>query len=338
MRAIRIHEFGGPEVLQLDDVARPEPGPGQVLVRAHAIGVGTADQLVRTGRYPWQQEVPTIPGLEMAGEVVATGSGVNHLQEGDRVVVSAVLRRSCYAEYVVEDAEWVFPIPDGVDFDTAACLFNYRTAHHAVVSACRLRESDTIAIVGAAGGVGGAMIEIANEIGATTIAVVRGAEKSEYARGLGADHVIDTRTEDLKSAIMAATGGLGVDFFLDPVGGPGFPSQMELLAPLGTLVLYGIIDGWPPDDVYRTQRERAAESPAVRGFSMHILDHRPDIAESDTAHLLGLMADGHITPSIFARFPLEQAADAHAMLEDSKVLGKILLKPDLDKPVFATST
>ncbi len=334
MRAIQIHAFGGPEVLQLHDVPKPGPGPGQVLVRAHAIGVGTADQLVRTGRYPWQQEVPTIPGLEMAGEIAAVGAGVDHLKEGDRVVVSAVLRRSCYAEYVVEEAQWVFPIPDGVDFDTAACLFNYRTAHHAVVSACRLRADDTIAIVGAAGGVGGAMVEIANEIGATTIAIVRGPEKAGHARGLGADHVIDTRAEDQRTRIMEITGDAGVDFFLDPVGGPAFPGLMELLAPLGTLVLYGIIDGWPPDDVYRTQRERMGHSPAVRGFSMHILDRRPDIAESDTAHLLGLMAQGSVKPPIFARFPLEQAPDAHAMLEDGKVMGKVLLKPHLDTPVL----
>lgn len=330
MKAVRLHRFGGPEVLQLDDLPTPEPGPGQVLVRSHAIGVGTADQLVRTGRYPWQQEVPTIPGLEMAGEVVEVGAGVERLRVGDRVAVSAVLRRSCYAEYVVEEEQWVYPIPGGVDFDTAAALFNYRTAHHAVVSACRPRADDTIAIVGAAGGVGGAMVEIAKEIGATTIAVVRGPEKSDHVRRLGVDHVIDTRAEDLATGIMKATDHRGVDFLLDPVAGPEFPKQLHLLAPLGTLMLYGIIDGWPPDDVYRTQRELLDVSPAVRGFSMHAYDHRPDVAEADTAHLLGLMADGRITPPIHARLPLVQASEAHAMLEDGKVLGKIVLKPDLD--------
>ena len=327
MKAVRLHKTGGPEVLQLDDVLTPEAGPGQVLVKAHSIGVGIADQLVRAGRYPWQPPLPTIPGIEMSGTVAALGAGVTGFHEGDRVVVSAVPQRSCYAEFLAADANWVFPCADAIDLADAGCLMNYRVAWSILHAAARVGAGDIVAIVGAAGGVGSALVQLAKAAELTTIALVRSPEKAAFAMAEGADHAIDTRNEDLTDRIMAITGGRGVELFVDPVGGEGFVAHLDLLAPVGMLVLYGLIDGWPPDAVFRAQRERMGRSPAVRMFSIHTYDDRPDIAGHDLALLMAMIEDGRIKPAIFAEFPLAMAAEAHALLDDGASMGKILLQP-----------
>ena len=126
MKAVRLHKTGGPEVLQLDEVSMPEAGPGQVLVKAHSIGTGIPDQLVRTGRYPWMPPLPTIPGIEMSGYVAALGAGVTGMREGDEVFVSAIQNRSCYAEFLAVDSDWVFPCVDGINLADAGCLHNIR--------------------------------------------------------------------------------------------------------------------------------------------------------------------------------------------------------------------
>lgn len=336
MKAVRLHETGGPEVLQLDEVPTPEAGPGQVLVKAHSIGVGIADQLVRTGLYPWQPPLPTIPGIEMSGTVAALGTGVTGLREGDPVVVSAVPERSCYAEFLAADANWVFPCPDGIDLADAGCLMNYRVAYRILHAAARVRTGDTVAIVGAAGGVGSALVQLANAAELTTIALVRSPEKAAFTAAEGADHVIDTRSDDLTDRIMAITDGRGVDLFVDPVGGEGFAGHLDLLAPVGMLVLYGLIDGWPSDAVFRAQRERMGRSPAVRMFSIHAYDDRPDITGQDLTLLMEMIEDGRIKQAIFAEFPLGMVAEAHALLDDGAAMGKILLQPERTEPRYAT--
>ncbi len=336
MKAVRLHKTGGPEVLQLDEVPTPEVGPGRVLVKAHSIGVGIADQLIRTGRYPWQPPLPTIPGIEMSGTVAALGAGVTGVGEGDPVVVSAVPERSCYAEYLAADANWVFPCADGIDLADAGCLMNYRVAYRILHAAARVRAGDTVAIVGAAGGVGSALLQLASAAELTTIALVRSPEKAAFATVEGADHIIDTRSEDLAERIKTITDGRGVDLFVDPVGGAGFAGHLDLLAPVGMLVLYGLIDGWPPDTVFRALRERMGRSPAVRMFSIHAYDERPDVAAQDLTLLMEMITDGRIKPAIFAEFPLGMAVEAHTLLDDGAAMGKILLQPDRTEPHYAT--
>ena len=336
MKAVRLHETGGPEVLQLDEVPTPEAGPGEVLVKAHSIGIGIADQLIRTGLYPWQPPLPTIPGIEMSGTVAALGAGVTGLREGDPVVVSAVPERNCYAEFLAADANWVFPCADGIDLADAGCLMNYRVAYRILHAAARVRAGDTVAVVAAAGGVGSALVQLANAAELTTIALVRSAEKVAFATVQGADHVIDTRSDDLTDRIMAITDGRGVDLFVDPVGGEGFVGHLDLLASVGMLVLYGLIDGWPPDAVFRAQCERMGRSPAVRMFSIHAYDDRPDVTGQDLALLMEMIKDGRIKPAIFAEFPLGMAAQAHTLLDDGAPLGKILLQPERTEPRYAT--
>lgn len=335
MKAVRLHETGGPEVLRLEDLPMPAAGPGQVLVKAHSIGVGIADQLVRTGRYPWMPPLPTVPGIEMSGTVAALGAGVTGLREGDPVVVSAVEERGCYAEYAAVDAGWVFPVTGGLDLAAAGCLMNYRVAWRILHAAARVRAGDTVAIVGAAGGIGSALVQLGRAAGLTVIALARGAAKAAFAASLGADHVIDTRAEDLAARIAALTGGSGVDLFIDPVAGEDFAGHLDLLAPVGMLVMYGLIEGWPPDAVFRAQRERMARAPAVRLFSMHAYDGRADLAREDYARLMDLAAAGRIRPAIFAELPLGMAAEAHRLIDDSAIMGKVLLQPGRSEARYA---
>ena len=336
MKAVRLHKTGGPEVLQIDEVPMPEAGPGQVLVKAHSIGAGIPDQLVRTGRYPWMPPLPTIPGIEMSGTVAALGAGVTGLREGDPILVSAIQNRSCYAEFLTADADWVFPCAEGIDPADAGCLQNYRVAWCILHVAARVRAGDTVAIVGAAGGVGSALLQLANAADLTTIALVRNPVKSTFVAAQGADHVIDTRGEDLTEQIMAITDGLGVDLFIDPVAGPGFKDHLELLAPVGMLVLYGMIEELPTNGVFRAQCERWGRSPAVRMFSIHAYDQRPDLSGQHLSHLMEMIKEGRIKPAIFAELPLDMAAEAHRLIDEGAVMGKILLQPARTEPRYAT--
>ncbi len=314
----------------------PEAGPGQVLVKAHSIGAGIPDQLVRTGRYPWMPPLPTIPGIEMSGTVAALGAGVTGLREGDPIIVSAIQNRSCYAEFLTADAEWVFPCADGIDLADAGCLQNYRVAWCILHVAARIRAGDTVVIVGAAGGVGSALLQLANAADLTTIALVRNSAKSKFVTVQGADHVIDTGREDLTEQVMAITDGCGVDLFIDPVAGPGFKDHLDLLAPVGMLVLYGMIEELPTNGVFRAQCERWGRSPAVRMFSIHAYDERPDVSGQHLAHLMEMIKEGRIKPAIFAELPLDMAAEAHRLIDDGAVMGKILLQPARTEPQYVT--
>ena len=327
MKAARLHETGGPEVLQVDQIPTPEPGPGEVLVKAHSIGIGVADQLVRDGRYPWMPELPTIPGIEMSGTVAVLGEGVTKFAVGDPVVVSAVPARSCYAEFVAVDADWAFPCPAEFDLATAGCLMNYRVAYRILHSGARVRDGETVAIVGASGGVGSALLDLANAANLQTIALARGADKAAFVGTRGADHIVDTDASDLGDAIMDITGGRGVDHFVDPVGGPGFVGHLDLLAIHGTLVLYGMIEGLPLDNVFGAQTQRWARCPAVRAFSIHSFDNEPVAAAGDLDLLMNMITRGEIAPAIYAEMPLDDAIEAHRHLDTGKVRGKLLLQP-----------
>ena len=328
MRAIRLHETGGPDVLRLDEIPTPEPGPGQILIKAHSIGTGIPDQLVRTGRYPWMPALPTIPGIEISGTVAALGSEVTELKEGDRVFGSAIQNRSCYAEYVALDHEWVFPLADGINLSDAGCLQNYRVAWCILHEAVRLREGDTAAIVGASGAVGNALLQLAHAAGAKTIALTRAETKAAFIADQGADHIINTGRDHLSDRIKDITDGQGVDLFIDPVAGLAFKDHLDLLAPLGTLVLYGMIEDLPTNGVFEAQCARWGRSPAVRLFSIHAYDDQPAAAAEQLAKLMGLMKSKKIEPAIHAELPLELAGEAHRLIDSASVMGKILLQPD----------
>lgn len=323
MKAVRLERTGGPEVLQYVDVPTPVAAPDQVLVRAHAIGVNMPEVLLRRGTYPWMPPLPTIPGIEMSGVIAATGADVRTLRVGQPVFVSArelPERAGCYAEYIAVPERAVYVLPEGVDLDAAAALSNYQVAYHLLGSATRGFAYESVLVPAAAGGVGSAIVQLARADGKRVIAVVRSKEKAEFALGLGAAVAFNDREDGIPRHVVA-------DLILDPVGGPGFARLFDHLAPLGLVVLYGFLDGWPTDDVLAALQRHFGRSPALRVFSMHTFDGDPGPRQRATAELVRMLRDGVIRPVIHARVPLAEAARAHTLLETGKVMGKLLLKP-----------
>jgi len=330
MRAIRLERPGGPEALEYVDVPTPKPGPGEVLVKAHAIGVCWPEVLVRRGTYAWMPPLPAIPGIEMSGVVAEIGPGVSGLSLGQPVYVSArelPHRAGCYAEYIVVGEHVPYVIPPGVDLDLAATLANYQVAYHLLHSAPRGFQYESVLVQTAAGGVGSAAVQLARAAGKRVIAVAGSDEKCKFALEQGAAVAINYRDGAVKARVAAATDGVGVDLILDAVAGEHFPELFDHLAPLGMVVLYGALDGPAPADLMAAMRRRPGTSPALRLFSIHAFDHDRDARRRATGALLDLLASGAIRPVIHARLPLAEAGRAQALLESGKVLGKLLLKP-----------
>ena len=329
MKLIRFSEPGPPGVMACLEVPVPEPQAGEVLIRAHAIGVGMPDVLIRAGTYAWMPPLPATPGTELSGTIEKLGPGVTSRHVGQRVYTTArerPHRGGHYAEYVAAPAEATFVLPDGVDLDAAAALANYQVAYHILHDAVRPRPDERILIYAAAGGMGNALIDLAKAMELVTIGVVSSADKARFARALGADHVIDRKAEQIDKRVADITRGRGVDIIIDPVGGPAIPANIALLAPCGTLVIYGGLGGKAPLDLVPTLRA-SKNSPAVRQFSIHTWDHLVEERRAGLRALIDMLAAGKLRPRIHARLPLAQAARAHEMLESGAVMGKLLLSP-----------
>lgn len=329
MKAVRLHAPGGPEALVYEDVPTPAPGPTQALVRAHAIGVGMPDVLVRTGRYAWMPPLPAIIGIEMSGVVEAVGAAVGAVKPGDRVWLSGreyEHRGGCYAEYAVMDADRLYKLPDGVDLDAAAALSNYQVAWHLLHSTGAALPGRTVLVRAAAGGVGSALVQLAKAAGLTVFGLAGGAAKCRFVRSQGAHAALDRRADDVPARLRELTHGRGVDLIVDPIGGKNFADNFPLLAPFGQVLLYGYLDGWPPD-LMAAMRANFDASPAVRLFTMHTFDHRPDLRAAATAALLDLLAARRIEPHIHDRIPLAEVQRAHALFGSGAVMGKLLLVP-----------
>jgi len=315
--------------MQLLDEPVPEPKTGEVLVKAHAIGVGIPDCSIRAGTYAWMPPLPLTPGTEMSGTIERVGPGVTTRQVGQRVYTTArerPHRGGHYADYIATPAEATFVLPDNVDFDAAASLANYQVAYHIFNDALQTRTGQTVLIYAAAGGMGNALIDLAKAKGLKVIGVVSSADKARFARDLGADQVIDRKTEKVAARVSEITSGRGVDIIVDPVGGPSIPGNLELLGPCGMLVVYGGLGGKAPLDLQTTIRA-SKNSPALRQFSIHTWDHLPEERRAGMRALIGMLAAGKLKPRIYAKVPLTQAARAHEMLESGEVLGKLLLTP-----------
>ncbi len=330
MKAILLSRTGNPSVLEYVEVATPRPGEGEVLVRADTIGVSMPEVLVRKGAYAWMPPLPAIPGIEMSGTIAECGPSVADRAVGDKVFVSArdlPVRAGCYAEYIAVPARAAHPLPPGCDLEAAACLSNYQVAYHLLHTASRGVEVKTVLVHTAAGGVGSAAVQLAGIAGMRVIGIAGSEVKRRAVLTLGAADAIDYHGEDVVARVREATDGRGADLILDAVGGTGFARNFAMLAPLGLVVSYGRLDG-PPDPAFVTaMREHHSVSPAVRFFTIHSFDDRPDIRASVTNALLGWLAEGRIRPLIHARLPLAEAWHAHEMLEAGEVIGKLLLKP-----------
>ena len=329
MQLIQFTTHGPPGVLQCLEVPIPEPKPGEVLIRAHAIGVGIPDTLIRAGTYGHMPPLPATPGTELSGVIEKVGPDVTDRRVGQRVYTTArerPQRGGHYAAYVATPAEATFLLPDGVDLDAAAALANYQVAYHIFNDALRLRAGETVLVHAAAGGMGNALIDLAKAAGLIALGVAGGERKARFARELGADHVIDRKNEEVAARVAEITGGRGVDAIIVPVAGPTIPGNLALLAPCGVLVIYGGLGGKAPLDLEQTLRAKG-RSPAIRHFTIHTWDHLVEERRAGMRAVVAMLAAGKLHPRIHAMLPLAEAARAHELLASGAVLGKLLLRP-----------
>ncbi len=331
MKAILLTRTGDPKVLDYVDVPTPRPREDEVLVKADTIGVSRPEILVRKGVYAWMPPLPAIPGIEMAGTVAERGSAVSDIAIGEKVFVTArelPHRAGCYAEYIAVPARAVFRLPANVDFEAAACLSNYQVAYHTLHMAARPVPGGWAVVDAAAGGVGSALIELAKLAGMRVIGLVGSKAKASAIEKFGADHAVVYASEDVPARVMELTKGNGADLILDSVGGENFPRNFEMVAPFGLVVSYGKLRGNPPNSIIDDMMGKHFErSPAVRFFTMHTTDDKPERRAESMNYLIAKLADGAIRPLIHGRLPLAEAWRAHEMLEASEVIGKLLLKP-----------
>jgi NADPH2:quinone reductase len=332
MKAMLSHEPGGPETLKLTELDTPAPGKGQVRIRIRAAGLNFPDTLIIKDMYQMKPPRPFAPGGEVAGEIEAVGEGVTTLKTGDRVLGMSGF--GGFATHICMDAARVMKIPDAMPFDEAACLvLTYGTSHHALKNRAEIKAGESLLILGAAGGVGVAAIELGKAAGARVIAAVSSEEKAQFCRDLGADEtLIYARDMDSREAqkafsdqIKALSGGDGVDVVYDAVGGAYAEPAVRALAWKGRFLVVGFPAGIPKLPLNLTLLKGCQIVGVFWGA--HTL-REPDMHAENMADLFAMYADGRIKPRISARFPLEQAADALRMLEERKATGKIVLDVD----------
>jgi NADPH:quinone reductase len=313
VKAIRIEEFGGPEVLRHVEVEDPTPGEGEVLVEVARSGVNFADTHASRNDYLAAQTLPLIPGAEVSGRT----------PDGRRV--AALLGSGGYAEKVAVPEAMLIPVPDGVDDDQAAGgLLQGLTALALVHRCARIERGETIVVEAAAGGTGTLAVQLAKRAGARVIGLASSEEKRELVRGLGADACVDSRGEDLGGAIREANDGKRVDAVLHMSGGEAFDAEMDVLAPLGRMVVFGIAS--------REQRQVSTAallrgSKSVVGFWLAHLLVRQDLLVPMIHDLMGAIAAGELAVTIGDTYPLSEAARAHEDLIARRTSGKLLLDP-----------
>jgi NADPH:quinone reductase len=323
MRAIVATSLGGPEVLQLQEVPRPSPGPGQVLVRVHRIGVNFSDTERRSGVYR-RPSLPWIPGGEGAGVVEEVGEGVDSRLLGERVAFNLPPTDSgVYAEYAVAPEDSLFFLGDRLSFDQGAALpLQGLTAFGVVHVAAGIREGQTVLLHAAGGGVGLIALQLARNAGARVLGTVSTEEKAEAVRALGGEPLL--YREDLLERVLAATGGQGVDVVLDSVGRATQELSLAALAHYGHLVCYGDASGFPPPIDPDRLYDRSLK---VSAFTLRV-DIRPEAWRAARQELLRQVEDGSLRLTISRVLPLAEAAEAHRLLESRQVVGKLLLAAD----------
>lgn len=330
MKAIQVKVPGGPQALEIVDIPTPLMRECHVLVKAHAIGVGKPDVLIRNGTYRWMPPLPAIPGGEMVGHIEAVAPDVSGLEIGQPVLISSrdlPVRGGCYAEYIAVPAMAAVPLPEGIDLDLATNIPNYQLACALLYEAARGIDLKTVFINGASGGVASAVIDLCRMDGVAVIGSASTEEKCAFALRQGAAHVINYKQEDVVQRVLELTGGRGVDLILDHVVGPCFTDQFAMLAPMGLIISFNVLGGMPEKDLFKEMRAHLNKSPAVRCFTMHTYDHDPAIRRRLIDRVLKLFAEGKVRPTISKRLPLADARRAHELLDAGDILGKIILKP-----------
>jgi len=319
MRAIVCRAYGPPEDLVLDDVPEPVPGPGQLLVRVHAAAVNFPDVLFIAGKYQVRIPPPFIPGNEIAGEVIAAGDGAP-FHPGQRVSGTTF---GAFAEQALLEAGQAMLMPDDADFASAAAFgVTYRTAYHALRSTAEVAEGDWVVVLGAAGGVGLAAVDLAVAMKARVLAAASSPEKLELCRQRGAEATVDYDREDLKTRIRELTGD-AARLVIDPVGGPYAEPALRGLARGGTFLTLGYASGTIPSIPLNLVLLKGI---TIRGMEIRtFMGDRPDDAARDVHELSQMFAAGKVRPYIGARFPLSQTPAALRHVAERKVLGKVVI-------------
>jgi NADPH2:quinone reductase len=322
MRAVHCRAWGGPETLEIAEVEPPEPGPGQVRVAVHAAGINFADILMVAGQYQEKPPFPFSPGLEAAGLIDAVGPNVRHLKPGERV--AALTDYGAHAEMALAREADVFPIPDAMDFITAAGFpITYGTAHGGLTWRAGLKADETLLVHGAAGGVGLAAVEVGKALGAQVIATARGAEKLAVAKAHGADHLIDTGTEDIRVRVKEITDGKGADVVFDPVGGEVFETSLRCVAWGARLLVIGFAAGQVPKIPANILLVKNLSAIGVYWGSYR--QHAPEMVQAQFGELFGWFARGRLRPHVSHTFDLAQAGEAMGLLTARKATGKVVL-------------
>ena len=324
MKAVLCRSFGGPETLQIDDIDWPVPAANEVLITVKACGVNFPDTLIIDGKYQFKPPFPFSPGGEVAGVIRAVGEGVTHLKPGDAVL--ALTGWGGFAEGVVIDSRRVFPIPPGLDFQTAASmLYTFGTSYHALKDRAQLQPGETLLVLGAAGGVGLAAVMLGKLMGATVIAAASTAGKLALCREYGADETINYSEDDLRNRLKELTGGKGVDVVYDPVGGALADPALRSMNWNGRYLVVGFAAGKIPD--------LPMNLPLLKGCSVvgvfwgALAERQPKDNARNLAEIIQFLQTGKIKPHIQAVYPLEQAAQALTEMQARKVMGKLLIAP-----------
>lgn len=324
MKAIQVSEFGESDVLELVEVEKPSPSEDEVLIEVKAAGVNYADTMRRRNQYLEETPLPFVPGSEVAGVAAEVGADVEDVSEGDRVVT--LLGIGGYAGYVAAPARNLIPIPDGMDFDEAAAIpLQGLTAYHVLKTSGMLEEGESVLVHAAAGGVGYLAVQMAKLMGASPIvATASTQEKLDLAKNLGADVLINYTEEGWPDEVLEATNGEGADVILEMVGGDFIQKNLECLAAFGRMVVYGSASG---DRGTLTPMDLMLYNQVVAGFYLPRLMTRPELFGPSLEEMLGWLSSGDLQLTIGARYPLEQAGEAHDALEGRQTTGKIVLNP-----------
>ena len=322
MKAVLCKEYGPPESLVIEDIPSPRPGKGQVVITVKACGVNFPDTLIIEGKYQFKPALPFSPGGEVSGIVKELGEGVNTVKVGDRVI--AFTGWGGFAEEVVTEAAKLIPIPGDIDFATAASFtLVFGAAHHALKDRAHIKPGETLLVLGAAGGVGLASVELGKLMGARVIAAASSDEKLEVCKQHGADDVINYTNEDLRERVKTLTGGNGVDVIVDPLGGNYSEPALRSIAWNGRFLVIGFAAGDIPRIPLNLTLLKGCSIVGV--FWGSFTEHEPRHNQENLQELLTWLTEGKLKPHISATYPLERATDALNDVLNRKVKGKVVL-------------
>lgn len=320
MQAWQVHENGEPsEVMRLEEIERPVPGDGQVLLKVRAANINFPDALLCKGQYQVRPPLPFTPGVEICGET----------EDGRRVIATPALPHGGLAEYVVADARALLPAPEALDdAETAALHIGYQTGWFGLHQRARLQEGETLLVHAAAGGVGSAAVQLGKAAGAKVIGVVGGPDKAKVARDLGCDVVVDRRSEDVIAAVKEATGGRGADVIYDPVGGEAYTQSAKTVAFEGRIVVVGFASGTIPSPALN---HALVKNYTIMGLHWGLYATKnPKLIPHCHGQLTELAARGAIKPLVSERVDLSEAASAVQRVADGVTTGRVVVIPGLN--------